>query len=241
MFKNPFRDSQVIKNGSKKELGKFAVSILKKKWITKIKSGNDFTDFYGSKIPLETLKNPFFQFITRYVGSMFDDIEFNTFKTRNMATREMQYYDHEGGLCIYMSVLAYTLFMEFEVLKENQLYLVQGYYRHDAREDNPFATLFGSSQAGVHAWLNIKDAVYDLSIGQEKTVFDFKGTPFILGKVPEGMDLRGFVEPRKVVKEYQEKFAKAQNMSIREWTLQHKLLFVDFAEKEIEEQYGITL
>jgi hypothetical protein len=131
--------------------------------------------------------------------------------------------------------------MEFEVLKENQLYLVQGYYRHDAREDNPFATLFGSSQAGVHAWLNIKDAVYDLSIGQEKTVFDFKGTPFILGKVPEGMDLRGFVEPRKVVKEYQEKFAKAQNMSIREWTLQHKLLFVDFAEKEIEEQYGITL
>jgi hypothetical protein len=237
---SPFRNMQAT-NGSKKELGAFTASILKKEWITKVKNGNDFTDFYGSEIPMETLKNPFFQFITRYIGSMFDDTEFNSFDHRTMATEEIVKSDHDGGLCIYMSVLAYTLFMEFEVFKENQLYLVQGYYQHDAREDNPFATIFGSNQAGVHAWLNIKNAVYDLSIGQEKSVFDFKGTPFILGKVPEGMTFRGYIEPRKVVKDYQEKYSKAQGMTFKEWALQHKLLFVEFAEKKLKNEYGISL
>lgn len=138
--------------------------------------------------------------------------------------KEAMHWDAEGGFCIYTSVLAYCLFYEFGVFEKEQMRLIQGFYKHQLREDFSNLIPFGKLQVGLHSFLLVDKSVFDFSlIIQEEYFFDFKDTGlFIMGKVPEGMELWGFEEEHQIIKEYAREIAKESGQTYAEWIAYHK-------------------
>lgn len=160
--------------------------------------------------------------------------------------QETLHWENEGGICIYISVLAYCLFLEFGIFSPEDMHLIQGLYRYRLRADWPSEFIpFGNIHAGTHAFLSVRDAVVDFSLMvSEGQTFDFGETeiPFVAGEVPELMGLYGWPEELRTVKEYARQFAKQSGMVYVDWIRHHKQdalqMISDALEQRITELKG---
>lgn len=202
---------------------KKTVDYFKKHWFSDVKNPTDFIVFQGDDLPKPAILHPRFTEIVFYVSELFENA--NPYGYQSIPKDiidEVYHFEQNGQLCVFLTVLNYILFLEYEIADERSMRYVQGYYYHEARTDNWIVSMMGKAHVGSHAWLQLGKGVVDLSIKQEELFFAFEGYPAILGKVPEGMHLKGFSEPKKTVNKYIELFAKRRKMTPKEWIAYHK-------------------
>lgn len=150
---------------------------------------------------------------------------------------EIKYYEFEkGGSCIYNAALFINLLVDSGLVPPNNIKLIQGYYRHELREDFPSFIPFGKNHYGMHCWTLIKKSVIDFCIiPQEEKFFDFKDKIFLDGVVPDGLNYYGYEESFEVAKEYCKDFAKYSKLDYREWILNHRLKAMEYSQFKLEE------
>jgi len=150
------------------------------------------------------------------------------------ARKEITTWDKSGGLCIYMSIVHYCLLWESGV-KEERLKYVQGFYTHPS---HGIMSLFTNTiqQSGVHAFITVDDSVVDFSINQEACVFNFMDGDFIIGQIPETMELGGWAEDLSIVKKYARKIARSSGMTYYQWIRKHKLYAYETTLKSIQDR-----
>lgn len=195
---------------------------LKKNWDSKIRNNKEFDTYKGKTLKKEVVRHPNFIKVLIYIGELFQASEwdqraskFKEFDER--IGKELTKWEKEGELCLHLTVISYSLFEKYGVLTDKEMKLVQGYYFHEARKDSPLAMALANIHIGIHSWLSVGGAVIDLTIGQEREFFDFQGMDMIVGEVPEGMTLKGFQEPKKVVSKHIKRYASFLNMTVEEY------------------------
>jgi hypothetical protein len=205
---------------------KKVVHHLKEQWNSKIRNEKEFSLYKGKKFEKEEVNHPDFLKTFLYVGELFQATEWDN-RTKGLKQfderigKELVKWEANGEMCLHLSVLTYLLLEKYGVFTDKEMKLIQGYFLHKARKDNPFASAIANIHVGIHAWLSIKGKIIDLSIGQERDFFDFKGMDVIIGEVPEGMTFKGFQEPRKVVQKHAKRYSKFLNMTDEEWIEMH--------------------
>lgn len=198
------------------------LSYIKKNWDSKVKNGKELETFKGKPFKTEELRQPAFIKVVLYVGDLFRGLEnyvpspsLDQFDPR--IEQELRKWESEGELCLHLTVISYFLFEKYGVFNDKEMKLVQGYFWHEARKDNPLAMALANIHVGIHSWLSVKGRVIDLTIGQEEMFFDFKGQSVIMGEVPDGMLLKGFEEPKKVVQKHLKRYADYLGMTPEEY------------------------
>ncbi|MFF2531305.1 hypothetical protein ACFVS2_20595 [Brevibacillus sp. NPDC058079] len=209
---------------------KKTVAHHRKNWYSEIKQSSDFYLFQGESLPEEVVRHPKFLPIISYLSEIFENAK--AYRKDHLPSElidEVLYYEQKGQLCVHMSIITYALLYHNNIADEKRMKYVQGYYHHETRTNNWIAGLMGNAHIGSHAWITIGKAVVDVSIKQEELFFDFGTYPIILGKVPSGMTLKGFTEPKKTVNKYMETFAKRRNVSIQEWIEYHNQMMEELS------------
>jgi hypothetical protein len=204
---------------SEKEFLNSLVPMLKKDWITEARRLSEFNLHIGKDLKPSIVTQSQFVPIWTYIEELYMDLY--NYKLKMKWIDEIQHWEEKGGLCIMLSVLTYALFQKTGVANEQEMRFVQGYYQHKSRTDSWIVSMLPQNHIGLHAWITIQGAVVDISIRQEEQFFDFGSTPFIAGKVPEGMTMTGFSEPKKTVNKYIELFAKKAKLSPEQWLDRH--------------------
>ncbi len=153
--------------------------------------------------------------------------------SRNFTDKdEVAKYTARNGTSIYFSIVLYWLLIYFGVLNENKLKFNQGYFRYKKREDGCSQTRY---RAGMHAWLSYDDSVLDVTIWQQKDLFDSAEdepkNAVLIGEMPSELELFGFKEKKSLAKEYARLFAKDSGMTFYQWVSFHKQQ-ADLLEKE---------
>ncbi|EWG08625.1 hypothetical protein [Cytobacillus firmus] len=205
---------------------------LKTTYRTSAKHEKNWSVYKGKVLPPELMMSKKFQLITGYGYELCrhmllyrnDEPEIN-----EEVLKEASHWTKMGAMCIHNSVILYTLLLELGIFTPTSLHFVQGYYHHKTREDNVIE-MIAKSHISVHAWLVVRGSVIDMTIQQEKDVFDFTteegNYPFILGKVNDGLLLKGKNEPNKIVDAYIKDFAKYLGISKEEW-IERQLKYFD--------------
>ncbi|MEX3623540.1 hypothetical protein [Viridibacillus arvi] len=157
-----------------------------------------------------------------YVKTLYCMLEEYSFKHISKEIgEELIYWESKGGMCIHLSVLLYKLLEIQNSVSASHLKFYQGFYWFELRCDFPSFIGFSKNQIGMHSWLTYKGSLIDITSNQNKTVFDFKGEDFVLGKIPQGYLLKGFDET-SLVNEYAKMFAQKGNYeSVEEWLTAH--------------------
>jgi hypothetical protein len=114
------------------------------------------------------------------------------------------------GICSYVSIVLYHLLLKDKVCTRGMIKYLQGYMVHNMGQENQVHRI-------CHAWLNINGSMVDFTIPQ----IDYYGfklkKSFIMGDIPDGLGVIGFVENEETIKKVTRKFAKEARMSIEEW------------------------
>lgn len=218
-----FEGIDLGKNPTKEDIEKHCINLFKEKWHT----GYDYFSkeskvFESKEIPIEYQKNSYYTMCVLYCQELAQKAcEFDYEDLDPIVRKELSTAEEKGGFCIYLSVLLYCLFSKLKVFKDEELRLVQGYYRHPMQgilssfiEDPP-------DQLGLHSWITACDAVMDFSILQEESCFNFPDGAYIVEYIPEGMTLIGWEEEKKTVLQYAYDISKSSNMNYFEWIDYH--------------------
>lgn len=200
-------------------------SMYKEKFITSF----DYDDlemerFSGAKLNESLTSNIDFISNLSYIGFLFEIIREWSFVETDLPkpiANELLEWEQDGGQCIYLSFLLYAL-LRHDGISDSNITYCQGMYWHKCRDDNPLGKLLGENQSGLHAWLEVKGAIVDISIGQEEQFFDFKGPAMVLGELPSGLDFYGFRELKSTPKEYARKAARKMGTTYVDWVQAHK-------------------
>ncbi|MDH6674252.1 hypothetical protein M2277_004944 [Paenibacillus sp. LBL] len=200
-------------------------SMYNEKFITSFDyESKEMERFKGLKLNGSLASNIDFISSLSYIGFLFEIIrDWNPTGTDlpKPILDELFEWEKNGGQCIYLSFLLYALLRNDGISDSNITYC-QGMYWHKCRDDNPLGKLLGENQSGLHAWLEVKGAIVDISIGQEEQFFDFKGPAMVLGELPSGLDYYGFRESKSTPKEYARKAARKMGLTYVEWVSTHK-------------------
>ncbi|MEC2129338.1 hypothetical protein P9G84_10195 [Brevibacillus centrosporus] len=208
------------------------------RWIT----GYDYRkatpeSFKGKDIPAHIANHPMFYASIIYMETLYKAVTHGDFDDIDQVVKdELISWESKGGQCIYLSTLLYMLLLYHELGTENNLSYVQGYYIHLLREEyrSLKVQILPPVHGGLHAWIVLDGSVMDISIRQEEDFFDFQGKPFILGKVPEGLNLYGYREVRKTPKSYARMIAKGSGMKVEDWVQNHVSASLRIATKLVQ-------
>lgn len=149
--------------------------------------------------------------------------------------RETAKADQDGELCVYCSVVLYSLLKFFCNICDTHLKFIQGWYQHELRKDFPMFIPTNNSQQGLHSFLCVDGAILDMTIGQEAYFFDFKDEPeYIVGAVPEGMNLWGHEELESTVMKYIRKYASYANLEPGKWIIAHREASIAFMMESLK-------
>ncbi|MNV53182.1 hypothetical protein D3C71_1453110 [compost metagenome] len=219
--------------------------LFENKWHTSFEYNyKDMIRFTGSDLPEDISSNSLFGAYVYYIMTLYDIVAYRS--PRDILpmdiVAEAIEWDSNGGQCIYLASLLYALFLEDKIVKEDQMVFCQGMYMHMCREDFPMGFLLGGEHSGLHAWIEVKGAVVDISIRQEEDFFDFKDEPYIMGKVPDGLTMMGYKETKDVAKRYCRDAAKKANTYYLEWLNKHRIAahenFLKYLENELRSAKG---
>lgn len=184
-----------------------------------IKGSNEFMSaIYYVGMIYDSIRNNNFEILLHFMDEVPELKEYNSFLGGEAARAEQS-----GEICIYCSIVLYSLIKKGCPQARHKLKYCQGLFRHQLREDFPSFIPFNKCQLGLHSWITVGDAVVDLTIGQNDYFFDFGETmPYVVGKCHEGMELIGHEELDAVVEKYKKKYAKAAGKDVELWILAHQ-------------------
>jgi hypothetical protein len=222
--------------GNEKSLSIYEKKIIiyqKKNWFSQVKSSSDFSLYKGDSIPISISGNPQFLWVITYISELYESVaQYGIENLPSDLIDEVIHFEREGKLCVYLSILTYTLLMYHGIANEREMKYVQGYYQHKTEATNWIARSLGDEHAGSHAWITIGKAVIDISIKQEEMFFRFDGYPVILGQVPPGLILKGFSEPKKTANKFIEQIVKRRKLSFEEWVNEHNEQLENISKKQ---------
>lgn len=210
------------KNPSRKKISKVVSERIQENWITSYQYNDHEPSFFekNNSIPWSK-KGAWFNAILLYVHNIAKKtIQMDLEKLEGQTANEVEFWDRQGMLCVYTSVLHASLLHELGIAKSQELQLIQGYYKHIS--GGYFRDILDMSHVGVHAWITLCGGVLDISIIQEQAFFDFETLPWIVEKVPVGMELTGWQEDWDLIKRYARKIAQESGMTYYEWIAYHK-------------------
>lgn len=221
---------------SKEERIEHVQETVLSKWVQSyVYHKGNAVDFQSTPPP-SAKQEGLFQIYLFYMTLLFEELlhRESTFITDTTIKEELSHWDDEGGLCIYMSVLLYGLIEQDDVLDVDDLMLVQGYNAYQS--NNPFVqAIFNNPEfINFHVWLSYKGSVIDISVAQERESYQFEGKEYILGEIPEGFKMVGFIETKETVHKYMENFSSRIGMSVNEWLLFHKTHGLKSVKKALE-------
>lgn len=209
----------------------------KDKWITSYDYETTESKEYKSKeIPEIKTQNKDFIMCSLYAQDLAEKMTYWKFEEMDEIGRaEITRWEKDGGYCIYLSVLYLSLLYETGVFSFDEMKLVQGYYRHPMHGMLANFIEQPPEQIGLHTWMHAGGAVIDFSIIQEECCFDFPGDPYIMGEIPEKMQLIGWEEGKDTIKKYARQIAKESNMTYYEWINYHRNNAAKVAREKMEE------
>ncbi|PLS19424.1 hypothetical protein CVD28_03135 [Bacillus sp. M6-12] len=200
------------------------IKTVKDRWLHSYPYSTENAIEFVSKHPEKLLNKEMFRVHALYLNMLFRSLTKKDSLIKNEEVlNEVAHWDNKGGLCIYLSVLMYSLLLEDKVANRNELRYIQGFTTYQSQ--NPFWKLVSSdtTMLNFHAWLSYKDSVLDFSIGQERENIQLGEKDYLVGDIPEGMKMVGFKENHKTVQKYVKMFADYRKMNEKEWVLEHKL------------------
>lgn len=234
MYDELFNKYAVLsENPTSEEISEHTAGFFELDWkISKKYIFDDLQTYQSKSLNYKLRRNPQFAticlymaFITNQYGNYkFDEIP-------KLAFNELSAWDGKGGFCIYSSVLSFCLLYENGIFNVDELRLVQGYYKHPTQ--GLLSVLTESKwQVGLHSFITAQGSVIDFGICQEMCVFDFDG--YILGDIPDGMEMYGWEEDITIVKAYAREIARESGMTYREWINRHNMDSLLVAREEIK-------
>lgn len=199
--------------------------IVKENWISSYPySSSRSIEFSSKPLPEDFLNDDSFRVHSLYMNSLYQSLsrEISDIDDKNII-EEVTYWNDKGGLCIYLSVLLYSLLMDMKLCNRNNLRFIQGYSQY--QPTNPIFSLISDNTTitNFHSWISYKDSVLDFSVGQEKSMLDIGNTEYILGNIPKAILMIGFKESHETVGSYIHKFSSRINLSEKEWLSSHRL------------------
>ena len=213
----------ITKDISDEQMLEFTISTFEKKW----RMSHDYrsaapTVFESNPLDFAIKSNTEFMSFVCYLAFLTDSMVTGKHSAMDMwARREIVEWDQRGGLCIYASVLLWCLIRENSIVADSELKYIQGLYNHPTNHSVMMMFDDITTNTGLHAFITVKGAVVDFSIYQEACVFDLGDYPFIIGEIPDGMILSGWVESEGVIKEYAREIAEFSGMTYHEWIAKH--------------------
>ena len=224
-------------NASDEELAEFAAGIFKSHWKTSYDyQKTDPIIFQSLPIDGKILKHTDFMSSAVYISELTQKaLSYRWNEIEGLAGKELKAWDAKGGLCIYLSILHFCLLLESKAVREDELCMVQGFYRHPT---HGILSIFSNLaiQSGVHAFISVQGAVVDFSIQQEASTFDFGEKEFIIGDIPDEMEMVGWTEGKHLVKQYAREIARSSGLNYFEWIEQHKINSYKLASKELNKE-----
>jgi hypothetical protein len=239
-MENEFEFMTLTEDISEEELCAFTSRVYMEKWKTSYDYRcTESIPFKSKKIDPKILANNEFMAFSLYISHLTDKaLEYRFDSLEGMVGKEFKEWDRRGGMCIYISVVHYCLLLESRIIDEQNIKLIQGYYSHPT---HGILSLISNlqNQAGIHAFISINGSVIDFSIKQEESTFDFPNHSFILGDIPEGMNLGGWPEGKDVAKQYGREIARFSGLNYYDWIDKHLSyaykIAIENLERELEE------
>lgn len=216
------------------------IDYTSKSFMEKWKTSFDYTkvkpkEFKSLPINNDILSNTHFHAYIMYIMTLFDTIlTGDTFGIESWIIKEREEWEIKGGSCIYFSVLLYALLLDEGLGCKDCMKLVQGFFKHDIREDYPSFYPWNGQHSGLHAWIALEGAVIDIAINQQHPFFDFKNMPCVIGNIPDGLLYMGYEENINTVAYYLEEILKFSKKPLDLWILDHKINALNVMTKYIK-------
>jgi hypothetical protein len=211
--------------------------MFKGRWKTAFTPSMELKEFNSGEIEEEFRIHPAFAKNVPYTLGAFSEVATNIRVDENLPHDEVNKWDRKGGLCIYLSVLLYWLLRE-NGIPEKDVKLCQGFYKHNLRKDFPEMLIggpFGRIQTGIHSWITYQGNIIDVTIGQQESVFDFEGSPYVMGEIPEGLHYYGWEEPEQIAKDYARMIARENGQNFFKWIEEHNMKSYRYIDKTMQE------
>lgn len=179
---------------------------------------------------------PFIKCVT-YVSTIVHRLRLHDFsvlpeETFQLAITEIKRADEQGDLCLYTSVLLYSLLKEW--YPKHRLKFVQGFYMHRFQEGS-FPRLIAEMLTGVHVFLTLDGSPLDVSLQQIGDQYDDTEEWLVTGVLPEDTRLFGYEESEKIIDKYRYRIVKKSGLSEEEWMAQHKKMTERYLEIKLTE------
>lgn len=201
----------------------FTAERFKKEYKTSYEYTKDNIISYSSKELNKILESESsFAVSINYISTLFDYLlTGNTHDISNDVLDEVTEWEIKGASCTYFSVLLYYLITIQNVACKDCVKLVQGFYRHEIRNDYPTFYPWAGQHNGIHSWITIQNSIIDIAIKQQERFFDFKGKPYVMGEIPEGLIYMGWEESKDTALLYLNDILKFSKKNLHEWFNMH--------------------
>lgn len=175
-------------------------------------------------LPGNIYKNYLLQKNLTYLYNLYLSLENEDSYLKNkMVIEEARYYDEKGILCVYFSVILYCLLLKDKLATKDELKLMIGYIHYHTHNLFYNELLNIQEITGFHSWLTYQGSVLDVSIIQEHTTFDFTNG-YIVGQIPDGLEMYGIGEGWATVERYARKFARRMGLKVKQWIQYHTII-----------------
>lgn len=233
---------QFNKEKEYKEIGNEEFSIEKtvkhiaKKFTNDWKTSYDYTKakykIYES-VPLnpKVKADTFFERNVVYIEALYNSLSKDDYIIPDIINNELTEWEIKGGLCIYLSILLYSMMIFEKRSCTDCTKLVQGFVTHEIRKDYPSYLPWNGRHILLHSWVTLEGAIVDIAINQQYPFFDFN-EPFTMGKIQDGLTYVGFEESKETVEKYVKEILEFSKMTFTEWIVGHlkcaTLVFLEY-------------
>ncbi|MEK5183295.1 hypothetical protein [Paenibacillus sp. FSL P4-0288] len=213
---------------TEEDILKHTIRGFKEKWNVGYEyAPENLVTFVGSKILVEQQHEIIiFLYYIQYLYKYADDPDEARYLDAN-TKNELLRYQKDGGLCIHLSIVLYFLLLKYSTIKKSNLAYCQGFYRIRFIEADDIINHLSNEKSGLHAWLELDNAIIDISINQ----ISVNQVP-ILGVIPENVELKGFRETHECAKVYAKQMANYLGLKRKKWIANHeknaKRVWVEF-------------
>lgn len=228
-FKEEFNGKNEISSSENKEFSmeeniRHIGQVFAKKWET----GYDYSKVKHkiySSVPMNPHyimgSNVKFDRILLYIEALYDSLDKTNYIIPDLIQNELTEWEIRGGLCIYLSVLLYSMIVYEKLCCTSCMKFVQGLATHEIRKDYPSFMPWNGRHVLLHSWIILGGSIIDFAIKQQYPFFDFKNTLYVMGNIPEGLTYAGFEETKETVEKYIEEILQFSEISFTDWIKTH--------------------